>query len=40
MPSTEPAHPADDMPAALPSMWRALRQRYAEEQEAGLDVLD
>ena len=40
MSSTEPARPADDMAAALPSMTRALRPRFAEEQEAGLDVLD
>ena len=40
MSSTESARPADDMPAALPSMRRALRQRLAEEEEAGLDVLD
>ena len=40
MSSTEPARPADDMPAALPSMPRALRQRFPEEEEAGIDVLD
>ena len=40
MSSTEPARPVDDMPAALPSMRRALRQRHAQEEEAGLDVLD
>ena len=31
MSSTEPARPADDMPAALPSMWRALRRGFDAE---------
>ena len=39
MSSTEPPRPAD-MPAALASMRHALRQGFAEEEEAGLDVLD
>ena len=31
MSSTEPARAADDMPAALPSMWRALRRGFDAE---------
>ncbi len=31
MSSTEPARRADDMPAALPSMWRALRRGFDAE---------
>ena len=40
MSSTEPPRPVDDMPPALPSTRQALRQRFAQEEEAGLDVLD
>ncbi len=40
MSSTEPPRPADDMPPALPSMRRAPRQRFVQEEETGLDVLD